>query len=335
MPKDKMTKTTTEKQAKTVKKIGKKAGWTLGILVLLGAVAAGCWQNREQLQKWREQLFDNKTDEQIIEQINALQGQLTALQSELQRVDYTAKNPDLSAVWQKVDDIEHLSANTVKSKADVEALMGLLVRMDEAEAKLRDLAKIGDEGALILTAAALVRDAGLRGGEFVYEAEVLAEVAKDHLKLQPEVTRLQEIAASGVPNVAELQRDFIAAYVERFPQVEDAPQEVAANWKDRVYNQFRKIVRIKKADDKTTERDLPQINEEERAWEVIKDYVISGEIVRAVGIAEKPLNRELLENEGFRTWLQQAKMYKDFLDCVSRISANGLAVMKVRFLSKS
>ena len=40
-----------------------------------------------------------------------------------------------------------------------------------------------------------------------------------------------------------------------------------------------------------------------------------------------------MKNEKFRMWLDRAKMYCDFYDAISRISANSLAVMKVEFLA--
>ena len=305
------------------------------ILLLAGGAVYGGWQNREQLKKWSNELLaiSNKSVETEVS-LEALQAQLASMQGKLQDVEYIAKNPDFSAINQRIEDIEHINANTVKSKADVEALMGLLVRMDAAEERLRNLAQVSDEGALLLTAAALVKDAGERGGEFVYEAEVLSQVVKDNAKASKEAEKIEKIAADGVPNIAELQRDFIAAYIEKFPAEKKVVVEEAQTWYDRIFNQLKKIVQIKNTKDKeniiTTEP-----TEEEQAWEIVKDYVISGEIIRAIGIAEKPLNHKLLEDNIFQQWYNRAKVYQEFYDSISKITANGLAVMKVKFLKKN
>lgn len=302
------------------------------VLALLGGLSAYLWQERASLQKWSRELLSSAAPENSLsDQITALQNQLNNLQANLQSVEYAAHNPDFSAINQRLEDIEHINANTVKSKADVDALMGLLVRLDEAEAKLRALSDVSNEGALLLTAAALVKDAGERGGEFIYESEVLSEIAKGNLKAQKEAEQLAKIAPDGVPSVAELQRDFIAAYVEKFPSDKNEVIAEAQNWKDRIVNQLQKLVRIKKSND-DSEIAKTEPSQEEQSWEIIKDYVVSGEIIRAIGIAEKPLNHDILEDKIFQEWFKHAKTYQQFYNSLNRITANGLAVMKVKFL---
>jgi len=299
-------------------------------LAVVGALGYGAWYYRTDIKNQLDEIMRAKPDEVMSEQVNYLQQQLADLQNKLQEVEYVAHNPDFSSMQKRIDDIQQISVNTIKSKADVDALLGLVVRMDKTEEKLRELAKVSDEGALILTAAMLVKEAGERGGKFVYEAEVLSEVVKGNVKVKDEVARIEEIAAQGVPSVGELQKEFVEAYLNKYPEpVEEV--DTASNWKERVYNQLHKIIKIKKSDE-NIEDVKTEPSEEDRAWNIVRDFVLSGEIIRAVGIAEKPLNHELLENERFKAWLQNAKVYKDFYENVSRITANGLAVMKVKFL---
>lgn len=299
-------------------------------LAVVGTLGYGAWYYRVEIKNWVDELMVAKPDEVMVGQVVELQQQLADLQSKLREVEYMAKNPDFSQMQKRIDDMEQISVNTIKSKADVDALLGLVVRMDNAEEKLRELSKVTDDGALILTSAMLVKEAGERGGEFVYEAEVLSEVTKGNVKIKDEVKRLEEIAALGVPSKEELQKDFIDAYVAKYPQ-EIEEENVAANWKERIYNQLQKIIKIKKAGE-NKEETKQEFSEEDRAWDIVRDFVLSGEIIRAVGIAEKPLNHELLENAGFKAWLHNAQIYRDFYENVSRITANGLAVMKVKFL---
>lgn len=300
------------------------------LLAVIGFFGYGAWQYRVEIKNWIDESLKAKPDELVYGQVNDLQQQVADLQSKLREVEYVANNPDFSAMDKRIDDIEQISVNTIKSKADVEALLGLVVRMDNAEERLRDLAKVTDSGALVLTAAMLVKEAGERGGEFVYEAEVLSEVVKGNVKVKDEVKRLEEIASIGVPTKEELQKEFIEAYVAKYPQ-EVEEEDTANNWKERIYNKLHKIIKIKKTGE-NKEESVKEFSEEDRAWDVVRDFVLSGEIIRAVDIAEKPLNHELLENESFKAWLNNAKVYKDFYKSISRITANGLAVMKVKFL---
>ncbi|MCQ2741089.1 MAG: hypothetical protein MJ210_03110, partial [Alphaproteobacteria bacterium] len=236
----------------------------------------------------------------------------------------------------RIDDVEAISVNTIKSKANVETVLGLIGRMDFAEEKLNNLAKVTDDSALTLTAAMLVKDAGERGGTFVYEAEVLAALAEGNTKIKKEVQRLNEIATVGVPSVKELQKKFVEIYLEKYPETKPQVQkEFSGNWKERIYYELNKVVQIKKADENQPEKKEPEFSEEDRAWSVVKDFVAEGDIARAVSIIEKPLNEKLSQDDILVKWLTQAKIYRDFYADVSRISANALAVMKVKFLKNN
>ena len=101
------------------------------------------------------------------------------------------------------------------------------------------------------------------------------------------------------------------------------------NWKERIYQQVSKVVKINKTNEVVNE---PVFSEEDRAWAVINDFVARGDIKKAVAIAKKPLNEDLLKNVQFNEWLQEADDFVVFYDAISRISANALAIMKVKFL---
>lgn len=306
----------------------------LSIVVVAAVAVLGykLWENPLLLQEAKEMLFSPAQKEDVYQpQIDQLQQQLLSLQAQLAEVAAKAEKPDFSAIDKRVDDIQQISVNTIKSKADVETVLGLIGRMDNAEGRINDLAKVTDDSALVLTAAMLVKDAGQRGGTFVYEAEVLSELAAGHHKIAQEVARLNEIAALGVPTVEELQKEFAAVYVARYPEASAVEELPADNWKDRIYSQLHKVVQIKKPGDASVTVE-PKFSEEDRAWSVIRDFVLAGEISKAVAIAKKPLNADVLEDKQLADWLKHAEVYTDFNDSVSRISANALAVMKIKFL---
>ena len=304
-------------------------------LVFLGGIAAGgfyLWQHPEIVRQLKSKFLVSEAVEDVYQpQIDELKQQLSDMRRDLGNVSYKADNPDLTEFSRRIDDIQAISVNTIKSKADVETVLGLIGRMDQAEGRLNDLSKVTNDGALLLTAAMLVKDAGQRGGTFVYEAEVLDELAAGHHKIAKEVARISEIAAIGVPTVSELQREFAVVYLQRYPEAPKEEEVVANNWKDRIYHQLRKFVKIKKTD-QTSKQEEPVFSEEDRAWSIIRDFVLEGDIEKAVGIIQKPLNEKVASDEELEKWLEHARIYCDFYSSVSRISANALAVMKVKFL---
>lgn len=319
-------------QARARRKTLAKPLMTIIIVAAIAVLGYKLWENPLLIEQAKEVLFSKSEKEDIYQpQIDQLQQQVMMLQGQVADATAKAENPDFSAMDRRIDDIEQLNVNTIKSKANVETVLGLIGRMDYAEGRLNDLAKVTDDGALILTAAMLVKDAGMRGGTFVYEAEVLHELASGNHKIAKEVARLNEIAALGVPSVDDLQKEFAEVYAARFPDAQPQEELSADDWKGRIYSQLHKVVQIKKPGDAANESAV-EFSEEERAWSVIRDYVMDGQISKAIAIAQKPLNAQVLEDKGMAQWLQQAEIYKDFYDDVSRISANALAVMKVKFL---
>ena len=195
------------------------------------------------------------------------------------------------------------------------------------------------------------------------------DILQGKKKLQPNSHKanLQEQRAEAIKNrhIAYLDKlpvEFIREYLQARETASNAPKEVAAevvevakqapvevveapkktkapkvaeeiepkNWKDRIYYQINKIIKIQKTNEENSKE---KFSEEDRAWSVVSDFVSKGEIKRAVGIAKKPLNEDMLKNENFSLWLDKAEKYSDFYDAISRISANSLAVMKVEFLN--
>lgn len=331
-----MVKEDQKKQENVTKKAHRKTakGPVLTIIIVAAAAVLGykIWENPKLWHEMRSAVLDRGMKEDAYQpQIDLLKENLAYIQKQLSVVVRKVENPDFSQMEKRIDTIEQVNVNTIKSKADVETVLGLIGRMDYAEGRLNDLAKVSDEGALILTAAMLVKDAGQRGGTFVYEAEVLSELAAGNHKIAGEIARINEISEVGVPSKEELQREFAAVYSAKYPETPIEEVFEGENWKDRIYYQLHKVVQIKKTEDikPAAKSDL---SEEDRAWRVIRDYVADGDIHRAIAIIKKPLNSKITEDKNLIDWVKKAEMYRDFNDSISRISANALAVMKVKFL---
>ena len=299
------------------------------VVVAVAGLGYKFYENPQIVQQVKEMMFKDEVKTDIYQsQIDKLSQELRDLQADLSMVRGKAENPDFSNMNKKLEDMEQFNLNTIKSKADVETVLGLVVRMDKAEAKISDLAKVTNKSALVLMSAMLVKDAAERGGEFVYEAEVLSEIVKGNTKIANELKLVNEVALTGIPTREELQGNFADIYAEKYKEV--AEEIEPKNWKDRIYYQINKIIKIQKSNE---ENSKVKFSEEDRAWSVVSDFVSKGEIKRAVGIAQKPLNEDMLKNENFKAWLDRAEKYSDFYDAISRISANSLAVMKVEFLN--
>ncbi len=328
-----MTKNSDKKEILTTVR-AKRRNYTRPLVSMVVVVAVGVlgyklWENPKLLEQARDMLFKREVKADVYQpQIDALVQQVNSLQADLSMVRGKAENPDFSDMNKRIEAIEQVNLNTIKSKADMETVLGLVVRMDKAENKISDLAKVTNKSALVLMSAMLVKDAAERGGEFVYEAEVLNEIVKDNIKVAKELKFINEIALTGIATKEELQNSFADVYAEKYAKVveEIAPKD----WKERIYYQINKIIKIQKVSEENSKE---KFSEEDRAWSVVSDFVSKGEIKRAVGIAKKPLNEDMLKNEKFMEWFEKASNYSDFYDAISRISANSLAVMKVEFLN--
>ena len=299
------------------------------VVVAIGILGYKLWENPKLLEQAKEMLFESKQQEDGYQaQIDKLNQEVKSIQADLYMVRGKAENPDFSDMIKRIEAIEQVNLNTIKSKADMETVLGLVVRMDKAEGKIDDLAKVTNKSALVLMSAMLVKDAAERGGEFVYEAEVLSEIVKDNKKIDKELKLINEIALTGITTKEELQDGFADIYAEKYAKV--AEEIEPKNWKDRIYYQINKIIKVQKANEENSKE---KFSEEDRAWSVVSDFVSKGEIKRAVAIAKKPLNEDMMKNDKFIGWLDLAEKYNGFYDAISRISANSLAVMKVEFLN--
>lgn len=302
---------------------------SLIVVMAVGVLGYKLWENPQLLHQAKEMVFKSEPKVDVYQpQIDTLVQQVRNLQADLAAVQGKAENPDFSQLNKRIENMEQSNFNSMKSKADIETVLGLIMRMDKAESKISDLAKVTNDSALVLMSAMLVKDAAERGGEFLYEAEVLSEIVKGNTKVAKEVDFINKIAPNGITTKETLQNDFADIYSERYAKVADEVEP--KDWKERVLYQINKIIKIRKTnEDKVKEN----FSEEDRAWSVVSDFVSKGEIKRAVAIAKKPLNDEMLKNEKLMIWLDNAEKYNDFYDAISRISANSLAVMKVEFLN--
>lgn len=214
----------------------------------------------------------------------------------------------------KYEKIEAQNLNTINSKADTATVLGIVTRMDYLEEKVNKIANVSDQGALILTAVMLIKDRVETGNEFVYEAEILNQLAQDaDAKIKENVETIVNLSTEGIATTSELIKDF-----EKIYNKQNITEDTGLSWKERIIAKFNQLVQIKKTNQALVEADL-KIND-------ARDYVLAGKISKAINIIEQ-------NNLDFdKNWLLEAKSKTSFDKAVSKISAYSLAVMKVNSL---
>ena len=315
--------------AKPKKNQLKKAFYKLLFLVAVAGAAYVLWKNPQLTQKIRAALNSNNT----VEATSGLEGQLSNLNAQLQNLQYqfyelaNRQDQGILAEFQqlseRMDAVEKTNLNVIDSKADVATVLGLLTRVDKLEDKLDKMAKVTDEGALILTAVMLVKDGAERGGSFEYEIEVLQQIASDNLQVRQPIEIMAQYAAEGIATREELDNSFSKIYAKMLKAQKNAFEKT---WKDRLNSKLSEIVQIKRVNEHAPKFEANQ------GLEAVKQAVDDGNLQQAVWELSKPSNAALLQDEELREWQKAAQANVNFHNAVSRISASSLAMMKVNFL---
>ena len=303
------------------------------------AVAAGAvylvWQNPQWLDK-AGSFFESravtlnssensdysvKTDETTLlrQEVNYLRNQVALLQK------IQAEQTDTAALEEKFANLEKANNAIIDSKADVASVLGLVTRVDKAEERLDDLSRVTDEGAVILTATMMVKDSAERGGSFIYEAEILQQLAGDNVKLKEPVAVINKYAEKGIENNVYLIKSFKKVYADLLKKQRE---EFEKTWKDRLNNKLSEYIKVKRVNENT-----PQFQANQELAEV-KEAVDSGNIKKALADLQNINNKELLNEPSLKDWLTEARAKVEFNDAVARISTYYLAALKVNFIKK-
>ncbi len=319
MVKTKETEITTPKQEKKNRHLTAK----LIAVVVVAAAGYGVWKNPQVLAQIRKMWSSWHTDE-YQQQISSLENKIKDLES---RLNYVAEmqnnNQDYSEMQEKVAAIEKTNLNVIDSKADVKTVLGLIMRTDKLEEKVDTMAKVTDEGALILTATMLVKDAAERGGQFEYEAEVLQQIAQSDIKFKEPIAQIVKLAPEGIIAPADLQKEFGKIYAQ---MLKAQKAEFEKSWKDRLNSKLSEIVQIKRV-----KEDAPQFTADS-GLEKIKQLTSDENFKAVLRELNRKSNAELMQNENLQKWQQQVQNYLDFNQAVTKISASSMALMKVNFI---
>lgn len=295
-------------------------------VVIVGA-GYGMWKNPALIEQVRS-AFERQPKEDVYQrQLDALTARMQRLQQQMAAVSSQAmREPDLSAIEEKISGIEKMNLNVIDSKADVATVLGVVTRMDKAEQKLDKLSAVTDESALILTGVMLVKDSAERGGSFEYEVEVLSNIVGDNPKMKEKTARLENFAKDGIVPERQLSKEFAAIYASLLKKQK---KDFDKTWKERLNSKLNEIVQIKRVN-----AEAPEFSADKGLQQVLQ-LVEEGNLTKAAAELEQPQNAEWMKDAELQEWVAKVKNRDDFYDIIRSMSASSLAVMKVKFLKKN
>lgn len=299
------------------------------------------WQNPSVLDKYINyakslQLSDNNTtttEETASENnsLNELSEQFVRLQNEVYAIRQVQNNTvpaapvDLSSFENRLDAIEKHNVNVIDSKADVATVLGLVTRLDKLEDQLEKVAKVTDQGALVLSATMMIKEAGDNGQIFEYETEILQQLADGDLKLKEPIAVFVKYAKEGIHTKNYIINEFESIYKAL---LKEQKKELGQTWKDRINNKFNEIIKVKRVN-----KDAQEF-EAEKELDLVYRLVKGGDLYKALKEIDKNENPELLENASLKKWIANARARVEFDNAVTKISSYSLALMKVNYIKK-
>lgn len=305
-------------------------------LIIILVVASGFIypQAVKNVYVYLEEIYSrNVTSEQdtmllLRQEVASLQQQLQDVQNRIENQAPTTANvliddESLAEIKSRINAIEKQSLNVIDSKADVALVLGLLTRMDKAEDQISKLTKISDDGALILSATMMIKEAASKGEPFAYEAEVLELLTKGNEKISKSVAEVVRYAPQGIRSREALAVDFNKIYATL---LEQQKEEFAKTWKDRLNSKLNKIIKVKRV-----KENVPEF-EEDKVLETAKILVDAGKIAKAVSLFDEQQHKDAVADAALSEWMSEARARIEFDKAVSRISTHSLALMKVNYL---
>ncbi|MBE6450396.1 MAG: hypothetical protein E7016_00335 [Alphaproteobacteria bacterium] len=310
------------KQAKSVSYKGLVLGFVL--LSVCGAGAYLWYKNPDFANVFKSQ---NKESEAIV----LLQNKIGVLERKISSLENAPKDgvsrKDLAMLNDKIDMVSKFNEKILDAKADTSVVLGLVGRVDGLESVTKNLGKATSQGALILTAAMLVKDNAYKQN-FVYEAEVLKHLAMG-TTMQKASEDIYEVALNGVVCQKKLIAEFNKLYDNMQKNVvtkennEADTDEQPANWKEKITSKLNELVVIEKHQDKekTTQAALP-VDE-------VYQLVNEGYLTLAI---EKMKQNESYNMEDFKVWEQKVLTLQKLEQALDLIRIQTLAFMKAESL---
>ena len=230
----------------------------------------------------------------------------------------------INGLHDKVGKMETLTAQYMNINADSSAVISLGERLDELEKRTRRLSRISNDGALVLTAALMIRENAAAGQPVRFEAEMLKQLAAGRPEIETAVDYVYNNSSRQYPSNKNLTESFnrISGRI-----VYDLRHQ--GSWKDRLLRKINEYIHISSPAADSRE------NAEITALEEIKGYVDEGQFAIAVELLSRPENETLLADEALNKWFAITDSKLKFNRALSEISAYSLALMKTEGLKNA
>ena len=230
----------------------------------------------------------------------------------------------INGLHDKGGKMETLTAQYMNIKADSSAVISLGERLDELEKRTRRLSRISNDGALVLTAALMIRENAAAGQPVRFEAEMLKQLAAGRPEIETAVDYVYNNSSRQYPSNKNLTESFnrISGRI-----VYDLRHQ--GSWKDRLLRKINEYIHISSPAADSRE------NAEITALEEIKGYVDEGQFAIAVELLSRPENETLLAAEALNKWFAITDSKLKFNRALSEISAYSLALMKTEGLKNA
>ncbi len=227
----------------------------------------------------------------------------------------------INGLHDKVGKMETLADQYMNIKADSSAVISLGERLDKLEKRTEKLAKISNSGALILTAALMIRENAAAGQSVRFEAEMLKQLAADQTDLETAVNYIYNNSSRQYPANKSLNKSF-----NRISRRMIYDLKHQGNWKDRLLRKISEYIHI------STPQSDSRENMEIKTLEEMRDYVDEGQFALAVELLSRPENKPLLTDEALNQWFLITDSKLKFNRFLSEICAYSLSLMKTEEL---
>lgn len=303
-------------------------------LLVLGLLGGGAWLAYQNPQWFEEQKPAEKNEKiRLLEnQINQLSNRLSDFE---RKQSLSPSSDDIAQLNEKIENVSKINSEIIDSKASNAAILGIISRLDTLEIKVKKLGRISSQGALILTAAMLVKDSVNTGKPFVYEATVLKNLALGTDMEKPALL-IAQYAPQGIVSQTKLVEEFDLIYKNNLEaeikaaenNEQNAQKEknetAEKNWKDTLQEKIGELIIIEKHEKDSFSK---LTNSEDEIYRLVHE---NKEDLACIKMQSTPK----YQTEAFSQWCEKLSARQTVLKALSEIEASTLGFMKAENLKQ-
>lgn len=286
------------------------------LLLSLASSAVYLWKNPQIAQKWLN--LEPKKEVQ-----NNTPAELNNIKQQIENINFIIKSDN-----EKMNMFKQQFGYFDKSKADAEEIIKLNNHYNQLQSQISKLKQTSNSGALILTAAMIVRDNVSHGISCNREAEALKILAGNIDSINQDVDFVSSHCDINFMSINSMINKFNSIYND----VEQALKpKTEADWKKRLLTKINEYVTISTPKPQNEEPKFNQL----AVLKQIKQLVDNTDLAAATNEMDKEENFPLFENEDVKNWYNQTQQQLKFYQSLSNIISGALVIMKVEDVSNS